>query len=163
MSIWTPDFHRFFVIGKRSLRTCPCLMEKMDQEEFQKNTLIKQTRDTKLASKELFEDVKAKNKKTFKGLWKISLALPMYLEINNQAMSCEGACAHAHVQCAVARVRSHVCMRNPFWKVCGMCAPAALFWACDVRSHFCTLFGTNLPENATFCLKKMFLEHLFLL
>ena len=48
-------------------------MEKMDQEEFQKNTLIKQTRDTKLASKELFEDVKAKNKKTFKGLRKISL------------------------------------------------------------------------------------------
>ena len=96
-------------------------MEKMDQEEFQKNTLIKQTRDTKLASKELFEDVKAKNKKTFKGLWKISLALPMYLEINNQAMSCEGACAHAHVQCAVARVRSHVCGRRcvvSFWKVC---------------------------------------------
>lgn len=62
---------RFFVIGKRSLRTCPCLMEKMDQEEFQKNTLIKQTRDTKLASKELFEDVKAKNKKTFKGALEI--------------------------------------------------------------------------------------------
>ena len=46
-------------------------MEKMDQEEFQKNTLIKQTRDTKLASKELFEDVKAKNKKTFKGALEI--------------------------------------------------------------------------------------------
>ena len=29
-------------------------------------------------------------------------------------------------------VRSHVCVcvRNPFWKVCGMCVRAARFWAC---------------------------------
>ena len=65
--------------------------------------------------------------------------------------------------CQLARHELRRCVRNPFWKVCGMCARAALFWACDVRSHFCTLFGTNLPENATFCLEKMFLEHLFLL
>ena len=42
-------------------------MEKMDQEKFMKNTQLKQIRDTQLASKELFEDVKAKNKQTFKG------------------------------------------------------------------------------------------------
>ena len=68
-------------------------------------------------------------------------------------------------------VRSHVCVRNPFWKVCGMCVRAALFLTCDVRPHFCTLFGTKLPENATFCLKNYsrtrmsypVLEHLFLL
>ena len=62
-------------------------------------------------------------------------------------------------------VRSHkcVCVRNPFCKVCEMCVRADLFWTCDVRSHFCTLFGTKLPENATFCLKRMILEHPFLL
>ena len=63
--------------------------------------------------------------------------------------------AHTHT----CNVRSHVCVcvRNPFWKVCGMCVRAALFWACDVWSHFCTLLhtfthflGTTLSENATF-------------
>ena len=31
--------------------------------------------------------------------------------------------------------------------VCGMCVRAALFWACDVRSHFCTLFASKWPEK----------------
>ena len=61
-------------------------------------------------------------------------------------------------------VCSHMCMcvRNPFWKVCGMCVRAALFWTCDVRSHFahfCTLFRTKLPEMLRF---RTTLEHLFL-
>ena len=73
--------------------------------------------------------------------------------------------AKVRVRTHTCDVQSHVCIcvRNPFWKVCEMCLRAACFWACDVRSHFCTLFGTKIPENATFCLKKMFLEHLFLL
>ena len=53
----------------------------------------------------------------------------------------------------LARYELQRCMRNPFWKVCRMCVCAALFRACNVRSHFahfCTLFGTKLPENATF-------------
>ena len=68
-----------------------------------------------------------------------------YLEITNrQGMSCEGACAHAHVRCAVARVRAKSILASV------RDVRAALFRACDVRSHFCTLFGTKIPENATF-------------
>ena len=59
---------RLFLM-KRSLTTCPCLLEKMDQEKFMKHTALKQIRDTELASKELFEDAKAKNKETFKGVF----------------------------------------------------------------------------------------------
>ena len=55
-----------------------------------------------------------------------------------QGMSCEGACAHAHV-------------RNPFLKVCGMCVHEALFWACDVRLHFCTLLHTFWDKIARKC------------
>ena len=67
----------------------------------------------------------------------------------------------------------HTCdlqSRNPFWKVCEMCVRAARFWACDVRSHFCTLFGTKRTRNGIFfCLKNCsrtsfsVLEHPFLL
>ena len=64
---------------------------------------------------------------------------------------------HVHlckVWVAKVRARTHtcdvcshmcVCVRNPFWKVCGMCVRAAFYWACDVRSHFCTFFGTKFP------------------
>ena len=46
-------------------------------------------------------------------------------------------------------VCSHMCMcvRNPFWKVSGMCVCAALFWACDVRLHFCTLLHIFWGQN----------------
>ena len=56
-----------------------------------------------------------------------------------QGMSCEGACAHAHVRCAVAcvRVRAKSILKSV------QNVRAARFWACDVRSHFCTLFVTN--------------------
>ena len=59
-------------------------------------------------------------------------------------------------------VQSHVCVcvRNPFWKACGMCARAALFSACDVRSHFCTLLYIFSGQN---CQKCYILEHPFLL
>ena len=65
------ELSRLFLNKKRTLTTCPCLMEKMDQEKYMKNTLIKQARDTQLASKELFQDTKAKNKETFKGALEI--------------------------------------------------------------------------------------------
>ena len=55
----------------------------------------------------------------------------------------------------IPRYELRRCVRNPFWKVCGMCVRAAHFRACDVRSYFCTFFGTKLPENATFCLKTI--------
>ena len=60
------ELSRSFLNKKRPLTTCSCLLEKMDQEKYMKNTLIKQERDTQLASKELFQDAKAKNKETFK-------------------------------------------------------------------------------------------------
>ena len=41
-----------------------------------------------------------------------------------------------------------------FGTVCAMCVRAAGFWACDVRSHFCTLFGTKQPNNAIIGSKK---------
>ena len=55
-------------------------------------------------------------------------------------------------------VRSHmcVCVRNPFWKVCGMCMRAARFWACDVRPYFFTL----LEQNCHKIVWKSILEHL---
>ena len=44
------------------------------------------------------------------------------LHTSGQGMSCEGACAHAHVRCAVARVRD---------------VRAALFLMCDrTFAHF---------------------------
>jgi len=61
------ELSRSFLNKKRPLTTCSCLLEKMDQEKYMKNTLVKQERDTQLASKELFQDAKAKNKETFKG------------------------------------------------------------------------------------------------
>ena len=52
-------------------------------------------------------------------------------------------------------VRSHVCVRNPFWKVCGMCVRAAHFWVCDVRPYFLTL----LEQNCHKIVWKPILEH----
>ena len=77
-----------------------------------------------------------------------------------QAMSCEGACAHAHVRCAVARVRVRAKSILESVRDVRACGP---FLGVRCAITLFTLFGTNLPENATFCLKKMFLEHLFLL
>ena len=37
-----------------------------------------------------------------------------------QGMGCEGACAHAHVRCVVARVR--VCAKRLLKHVCEVCA-----------------------------------------
>ena len=59
-------------------------------------------------------------------------------------------------------VRSHVCVQNPIWKVCGMCVRAARFWACDVRSHFCTLFGTILCQKMKLFVLKTVLKYIFL-
>ena len=65
----------------------------------------------------------------------------------------------AYVQCAVAHVRV-------FWKVCGICVRAALFWACDVRSHFCTLlhifWGQNCQKTLHFRTPFPALERPFL-
>ena len=62
-------------------------------------------------------------------------------------MSCEGACAHAHVRSAVARVR----VRAKFIlesvrdvRACG------LFLGVRCAIALCTLFGSKLPENGTF-------------
>ena len=68
-----------------------------------------------------------------------------------------------HVRCACGSACG-----KAFGTVRAMCVRAACFWVCDVRSHFCTLFGTKLPETAIFCLKNYFrtsfpiLEYLFL-
>ena len=70
-------------------------------------------------------------------------------------MGCEGACAHAHVRCAVAHVRVRA---KSILKSVRDVRGCGLFLVCDVRSHFCTLFGTELPENATFCLISTILE-----
>ena len=55
--------------------------------------------------------------------------------------------AHTHT----CEVRSHVCVRNPFWKVCGMCMRAARSLVCD-----CT-FVPFLEQNW----QKMLLFKLF--
>ena len=68
-----------------------------------------------------------------------------------QGMSCEGACAHAHVRCAVARVRAKSILKS-----------VRDVRACDVRSHFCTLFGTKRTKNGIFFVLKTVLEHPFL-
>ena len=49
------------------------------------------------------------------------------------------------------RMHRCVCVRNAFWNVRAMCG---LFWACEVRSHFCTLFAAKWPE-----LSFLILEH----
>ena len=59
-------------------------------------------------------------------------------------MSCEGACAHAHVRCAVARV----CVRaKSILKSVRDVRACGSFWACDVRSHFCTLFRKDFART----------------
>ena len=76
-----------------------------------------------------------------------------------QRVSCEGKCAHAHVQCAGIRVRAKSIMKS----VCDVCAcglfsgmplSQQLHQAWDLRLHFCTLFGTKQQKNALFCLKN---------
>jgi len=55
----------------RNISSCSILMEKLDQDKFQKQTQLKAVRDSRLVSKELFEDAKAKNRETFKGALEI--------------------------------------------------------------------------------------------
>ena len=64
-----------------------------------------------------------------------------------QGMSCEGACAHAHVGCEVARVRVRA---KSILKSVRDVRACGFLWACDVRPHFCTLFGTKLTEIGIF-------------
>ena len=67
-------------------------------------------------------------------------------------------------------VAAHMCVKSHF-RTCDvrverllkLCVRCACVWLILGVRCAITLFGTNLPENATFCLKKMFLEHLFLL
>ena len=70
-----------------------------------------------------------------------------------QDMSCEGACAHAHVQCAVVRVRvraKSILKSVRDVRACGS------FLGVRCATVFLHIFGTKLPENTI-------LEHLFLL
>ena len=80
-----------------------------------------------------------------------------------QAMGCEGACAHVHVQCAVARVRVRAkSILKSVWdvRVCGSflgvrCAIALLhtFWnKIDRKCYFLNYSRTSFPA----------LEHPFL-
>ena len=79
-------------------------------------------------------------------------------------MSCEGACAHAHVQCAVARVRVRAKSILKSVRNVRACGPFL-----GVRCAIALLH--TLPDNATFCLKNYsrtrmsypVLEHPFLL
>ena len=67
---------------------------------------------------------------------------PFYQITFQQGMSCEGACAHAHVRCAVARVRvraKSILRSVRDVRACGS------FWACDVRPYFCTLLERPIP------------------
>lgn len=58
-------------ILKRNFSTCPILMEKMDQKKFLERRELKRIRDSDIATKELFEDSKAKNKEAFMGALEI--------------------------------------------------------------------------------------------
>ena len=64
-----------------------------------------------------------------------------YLEITNrQGMSCEGACAHAHVRCAVARVRAKSFLKSVRdVRACGS------FLGVRCATIFFHTFGTKLP------------------
>ena len=65
--------------------------------------------------------------------------------------------ALSHVRCACRSA----CGKG-FATVCAMCVRAARFGVCNVRSHFCSLFGTKQPNNAIIGSKKKNLERLFL-
>ena len=67
-------------------------------------------------------------------------------------MSCEGACAHAHVRCLVERVR--VRAKSILESVRDVCACGPFL---GVRCAITLLhtFWDKLPENATFCLKNI--------
>ena len=77
-------------------------------------------------------------------------------------MSCEGACAHAHVRCAVARVRVRVKSILKSVRDVRLCGSFLGVRCATLLLH---TFGTKLPENAIFsCFRMSFsvLEHLFL-
>jgi hypothetical protein len=58
-------------------------------------------------------------------------------------MSCEGACAHAHVRCAVACVRAKSTLKSvQDVRVCGS------FLGVRCATVLLHTFGTKLPENA---------------
>ncbi len=62
----------FTATSRNGISTCKLLLsKKLTQDDFVKKTELKRVRDTELASKELFEDVKKKNKQTFKGALEI--------------------------------------------------------------------------------------------
>ena len=60
-------------------------------------------------------------------------------------MSCEGACAHAHVRCAVARV--HVRAKSILKSVRDVRACGS-FLGMRYATLLLHTFGTKLPENA---------------
>ena len=87
---------------------------------------------------------------------------------------CESPCSYVQISnfsryelrrwCVRARTRAIrgrtcVCVQNPFWKVCGMCVCAALFWACYVRSHFAHFLGQNCRKMVHFRTSFPALEH----
>ena len=61
----------------------------------------------------------------------------VFFQPTTRMMSCEGACAHAHVRCAVARVRT----KSPPKHVCEVCARAffPLVTPTHVRPHIFTI------------------------
>ena len=62
-----------------------------------------------------------------------------------QGMSCEGACAHAHVRYVVAHVR--VRAKSILKSVRDVCA-CGLFLGMRCTTLLLHTFGTKLPENA---------------
>ena len=68
--------------------------------------------------------------------------LRVQVHIHILGMSCEGACAHAHVQCAVARVRAKSILKSvQDVRACGS------FLGVRCATVFLHTFGTILPEN----------------
>ena len=67
-------------------------------------------------------------------------------------MSCEGACAHAQVQCVVAHVHvSGKSILESVWDV-HACGP---FLTCSVRPHICTLLHTFWGQKMQLVLKTI--------
>ena len=58
-------------ISRHLHTSCSVMSGKLTQKEFENKTLRDQIRDEKLQGKEMFEDVKTKNKETFKGALEI--------------------------------------------------------------------------------------------
>ena len=74
-------------------------------------------------------------------MWYLNPTLPMLKAYDFQGVSCEGACVHAHVRCAVARV----CVQKGFKNVHAMCVCATVFRVCEVRSQFRAFLGKKGP------------------